>query len=885
MATKLLQLLIQTGDVSDKFLPNLLPKAQYGYSGKPTLRQIMQMPDKRYSPSPAVMDTKAGLAAASMVTGPFSFIPGTASAVYDLGTSARYAMDGQWDNAKESLISAGLNAIPTAGVYGALTAMGKLQKAARARAAIRSAKGAMNAKDIAGSSTIRNNITGLVQEFDKAGKEISSMRPRSAAEVKYHNQNIQNQYRTGYTPEGPSEYMPFMSPKYTYGGQPCYECGGMYADGGYYDCPDQEKDPVTGKCAADVARGKEANAANKAATKDMNAWAKQVAAIDKEVAKQNAAQNAGQLSFDYDWMQSQLDKAEKKAAVAQYKQFFQQNPNVFVADDTSGYSPEQKYVVASKLKQRISTPMGSKLFQQQYGVDPRYYDLQRLQSEVAPKMGGWNGMRNWLFNVYKEDGGPIVDPMGQWAYPGQVTRIPGSNITMQGVPYPVYGVGSNGQEQMMQPGQEYNFGGASYVDEYPMMKNGGGLLSKTVSCSNCGWSWKAVDGGYDPLTCHKCGGIVKMQKGGIKVKDSFSDTRALRQAGMLPPLTNKASSERKFLTDWNNSAMGKQMLYDSVDKDNPSGINFLYSDKIIDDRNALINQASVNISNQEDFSKKAKIAFSDRKDVSDIAGYASERNRLQAKRDKTRLTDWNAILSFPSNKYNFISSFRPDNNYEIHMHDEIELDAPNQTLVHELGHASDAAGKLLPDSDIQKIKRYAYGTDGKRELNSFQRYVAEPTETRARLLNFRYNAKNQQLYNPFTQKVTPEVLKKYKDIVSSGYDPLEQLREVYNDKQIIDMLNSISKKQNNKIFNAKNGGQHGGLDRWFAEKWVDVKTGKACGRQEGESRPGYPACRPSKRINSQTPKTSSEMSPAEKARFKSSKTSSQRIDYNHKRNK
>ena len=82
----------------------------------------------------------------------------------------------------------------------------------------------------------------------------------------------------------------------------------------------------------------------------------------------------------------------------------------------------------------------------------------------------------------------------------------------------------------------------------------------------------------------------------------------------------------------------------------------------------------------------------------------------------------------------------------------------------------------------------------------------------------------------------------------------------------------------------KDGGQHGGLDRWFAEKWVDVKSGKPCGRQEGESR-AYPACRPSKRVNSGTPKTSSEMSPSEKARFKREKTSSQRISYNHKRNK
>ncbi len=80
----------------------------------------------------------------------------------------------------------------------------------------------------------------------------------------------------------------------------------------------------------------------------------------------------------------------------------------------------------------------------------------------------------------------------------------------------------------------------------------------------------------------------------------------------------------------------------------------------------------------------------------------------------------------------------------------------------------------------------------------------------------------------------------------------------------------------------KSGGQHGGLDRWFAEKWVDIKTGKPCGRQEGEDR-NYPACRPSKRISSATPKTASELSSSEKQKFKQEKTSSQRISYNHKR--
>ena len=76
----------------------------------------------------------------------------------------------------------------------------------------------------------------------------------------------------------------------------------------------------------------------------------------------------------------------------------------------------------------------------------------------------------------------------------------------------------------------------------------------------------------------------------------------------------------------------------------------------------------------------------------------------------------------------------------------------------------------------------------------------------------------------------------------------------------------------------------GGLTRWFEENWVDVKTGKPCGRSKGEKR-GYPACRPSKRVSSKTPKTVGEMSASEKARFKREKTGSKKISYQHRRKK
>jgi len=54
------------------------------------------------------------------------------------------------------------------------------------------------------------------------------------------------------------------------------------------------------------------------------------------------------------------------------------------------------------------------------------------------------------------------------------------------------------------------------------------------------------------------------------------------------------------------------------------------------------------------------------------------------------------------------------------------------------------------------------------------------------------------------------------------------------------------------------------LKRWFKEKWVDVRTGKPCGRKKGDGR-GVPYCRPSKRVSSKTVKTASEMSASEKA--------------------
>ena len=71
----------------------------------------------------------------------------------------------------------------------------------------------------------------------------------------------------------------------------------------------------------------------------------------------------------------------------------------------------------------------------------------------------------------------IVDPRGQWAHPGKATRIPGNDITMDDVPYPVMAYPNFGSPVMMQPEKEYDFPGAKYVDEYPVLKKGGSKVN------------------------------------------------------------------------------------------------------------------------------------------------------------------------------------------------------------------------------------------------------------------------------------------------------------------------------------------------------------------------------------------------------------------------
>ena len=159
------------------------------------------------------------------------------------------------------------------------------------------------------------------------------------------------------------------------------------------------------------------------------------------------------------------------------------------------------------------------------------------------------------------------------------------------------------------------------------------------------------------------------------------------------------------------------------------------------------------------------------------------------------------------------------------------------TAVHELSHSSDRPtfyllenqARSIPQKDIDyinknKAKSFYESRDyfnllnqnqgqinpGEDEFwnyqnenfkNFYTNYVGEPTETRARLNAIRQGAKQNNLYDPFTEKVTPSIFyKKLKNFKfekgdKEGFNPMDQLKKLYSDEEIMWMLNNISKNE------------------------------------------------------------------------------------------
>lgn len=199
-------------------------------------------------------------------------------------------------------------------------------------------------------------------------------------------------------------------------------------------------------------------------------------------------------------------------------------PNSFDLANDLGIQKFQQYPGKESFKNMLDSYSGGKKFiRDALKLDnnrdyKRAWDmLSGVRLGVVPAVAGAAALQQ------KKEGGMITDPMGQWAHPGKNTRIPGNNITMQGVPYPVLAKASNGMTTMMYPEQHYSFPGASHVDEYPMT----------------GWLNRYQDGGTE-----------------YTVKPGDNLTRIGRRFGMTPQQIGTANN----IQDLNKIAANQRLI-------------------------------------------------------------------------------------------------------------------------------------------------------------------------------------------------------------------------------------------------------------------------------------------------------------------------------------
>jgi hypothetical protein len=140
----------------------------------------------------------------------------------------------------------------------------------------------------------------------------------------------------------------------------------------------------------------------------------------------------------------------------------------------------------------------------------RQYDKSKLDAD-----GKWSGRKNPAYSFDKEYANTIgklsenerrllMNKGRDWYYKNINNPAPG-------VPSSDYNDTWYGRIWNTNDYKPFDSNNPKFI---PKKVNGGALLNKTIKCGNCGWEWKAADGGSDVMDCHKCGGkgLIKAQE-------------------------------------------------------------------------------------------------------------------------------------------------------------------------------------------------------------------------------------------------------------------------------------------------------------------------------------------------------------------------------------
>lgn len=389
--------------------------------------------------------------------------------------------------------------------------------------------------------------------------------------------------------------------------------------------------------------------------------------------------------------------------------------------------------------------------------------------------------------------------------------IPSNYISMDDVDFPIYAVSNDGEEDILYPGEERIFSG-DYVTEFPLKNMGNEKFGQTgfenflksQQSKNLNQRPAFLQQNVKPTTTCPKGFIFDSRAGKCVSESNYSFWRALNPETGVDPQKAIQQNQRyrtsyDYMQAYQNSPRYKEMLRNSAENEQ--------------DYLTLSEGRDKNLQTIPPLMLKAQP-----KESPGLGGESYDRT--------------GQIILYPQSANN--------------------LDVP----VHEISHSTDrpldvskSKERLMPKKDIDYIQknkaqdiyssRDYFNTNQYKQLSEdefnkkaskfksyYTDYIGDPSETRARLNAIRQLSKENNLYDPFTQKVNTDTyykkLKNFNFRKTPDYDPMKQLQSIYSDEEIIYMLNNISKNESAQTEKYAQKGLENSSEQ-FLKNWVEKR--------------------------------------------------------------
>jgi len=234
----------------------------------------------------------------------------------------------------------------------------------------------------------------------------------------------------------------------------------------------------------------------------------------------------------------------------------------------------------------------------------------------------------------------------------------------------------------------------------------------------------------------------------------------------LPPYGKAFNYGVNFHRQWMNSPMYRKMLSKSTGTPNIAFGN-------------------------DDFNPFTEARINELNNASWIATPPSKKDKTRGVVGSATYIPWNAPMTTGPTYSWGDKNYTPQMKYIIGQAG-VNGDDIWSTSAHEISHLTDQSGAFIPTADQDIIRKFASMYKGTNK--SMVDYLSDPTETRARLNEFRERALKQGIYNPLTQPFNLKYLKNYKP-EGGGLDPINSLKNIFTDEQLEYLLNNVSKNE------------------------------------------------------------------------------------------